>query len=277
MRRLILNADDYGLTRGISQGIRYAFACGALSSTTAMTNIPGAVRGLEIALRDTPDLPIGIHLTLTVGKPLSPAEEVPTLVDGTGCFFPRESFLARLDSIDPEEAGREFRAQIDALRPLGIPPDHLDSHHFAAYLTPGLLTQTLLVAGEYHLAVRPPAGCDASLSEVFPGLPESAVAFLQGDAQALIRQASIPTADRLYLTFFDKTATLSHLGWILSSLPDGVSEIMCHPGMSDGELRAVSDYAEERGFELDVLTESGLPGMLKLNEIQLVSYGRLNA
>jgi predicted glycoside hydrolase/deacetylase ChbG (UPF0249 family) len=277
MRRLILNADDYGLTRGVSQGIRYAFACGALSSTTAMTNIPGTVRGLEIAQRDTPYLPIGIHLTLTVGKPLSPADQVPTLVDSEGRFFSRESFLARLDSIDPEDAGREFRAQIDALRPLGIQPDHLDSHHFAAYLTPGLLTQMLRLAEEFHLAVRPPAACDGSLSALFPGLPESASAFLQGDAQALIRQASIPTADRLYLTFFDKTATVSHLGWILSSLPDGVSEIMCHPGMSDGELRAVSDYAEERGFELNVLTESGLPGMLTLNEIHLVSYGRLNA
>jgi predicted glycoside hydrolase/deacetylase ChbG (UPF0249 family) len=87
MRSLILNADDYGLTRGVSQGIRYAFSCGVLSSATAMMNISGAARGLEIAKRDTPDLPIGVHLTLTVGKPLSPAEKVPTLVDGEGCFF----------------------------------------------------------------------------------------------------------------------------------------------------------------------------------------------
>jgi predicted glycoside hydrolase/deacetylase ChbG (UPF0249 family) len=277
MRRLILNADDYGLTRGVSQGIRYAYASGFLSSTTAMTNIPGAARGLEIAKRDTPYLPIGVHLTLTVGKPLSPAEKVPTLVDGEGHFFSRESFLARLDSINPEEAGLEFRAQIDVLRLLGIQPDHLDSHHFASYLSPGLLDQMLLLAEEYHLAVRPPAGCDGSISDLFPGLPESVAAFLQSDAQALIRRASIPTADRLYLTFFEKTATQKHLTWILSSLPDGVSEIMCHPGMPDGELRAVSDYAEERGYELDILTESGLPGMLKMHDIRLVSYGTLNA
>ena len=277
MRSLILNADDYGLTRGVSQGIRYAFSFGVLSSATAMTNIPGAARGLEIAKRDTPYLPIGVHLTLTVGKPLSPAEKVPTLVDGEGHFFSRESFLARLDSINPEEAGLEFRAQIDALRLPGIQPDHLDSHHFASYLSPGLLNQMLLLAEEYHLAVRPPAGCDGSITDLFPGLPESVAAFLQSDAQALIRRASIPTADRLYLTFFEKTATQKHLTWILSSLPDGVSEIMCHPGMSDGELRAVSDYAEERGYELDILTESGLPGMLKMHDIRLVSYGTLNA
>jgi chitin disaccharide deacetylase len=277
MRSLILNADDYGLTRGVSQGIRYAFSCGVLSSTTAMTNIPGAARGLEIAKRDTPYLPIGVHLTLTVGKPLSPAEKVPTLVNGEGCFFSRESFLARLDRIDPEEAGLEFRAQIDVLRQLGIRPDHLDGHHFASYLSPGLLDQMLRLAEEFHLAVRPPAGCDGSILELFPDLPESVAVFMQRDAQALIRRASIPTADRLYLTFFEKTATQKHLAWILGGLPDGVSEIMCHPGVSDSELRAVNDYAEERGYELDILTESGLPGMLKMHEIQLVSYGTLNA
>ncbi len=277
MRRLILNADDYGLTRGVSQGIRYAFQCGVLSSTTAMTNIAGAARGLEIAKRDTPYLPIGIHLTLTEGKPLSPAEKVPTLVDSEGRFFSRESFISRINSIHSEEAGLEFRAQIDALRMHDIQPDHLDSHHFASYLSPGLLNQMLLLAEEFHLAVRPPAGCDGSMKDLFPDLPESIAAFLHNDASALIRRASIPTADRLYLTFYEKTATPKHLAWILACLPEGVSEIMCHPGVPDGELRAVSDYAEERGWELNVLTESGLPGMLKQQEIRLAPYGKLNA
>jgi predicted glycoside hydrolase/deacetylase ChbG (UPF0249 family) len=277
MRSVILNADDYGLTRGVSQGIRYVFSCGVLSSTTAMTNIAGAARGLEIAQRDSPYLPIGVHLTLTEGQPLSPAEKVPTLVDGEGNFFSRESFLARLDGVDPEEAGLEFRAQIDALQLLGIRPDHLDSHHFASYLSPGLLDQMLRLAEEYHLAVRPPAGCDGSLLALFPDLPESIAAFMQSDALAIIRRASIPTADRLYLTFYGKTATQKHLSWILGSLPDGISEVMCHPGMSSGELRAISDYAEERGYELDTLTESGLLGLLQFHQIKLVSYGALNA
>jgi predicted glycoside hydrolase/deacetylase ChbG (UPF0249 family) len=277
MRKLIINADDYGLTRGVSQGIRYAFTCGVLSSATAMTNIPGAVRGLEIALRDTPSLPIGVHLALTAGRPLSPAEEIPTLVDGEGRFFSREEFLARLERIDSQQVGLEFRAQIEVLRRLGIQPDHLDSHHFVSYLTPGLLQQMLILAEEYHLAVRPPAGCDGAMSELFPGLPESSAAFLHGDAQGFIRRASIPTADRLYLTLYDKTATLKNLQWILSDIPEGVSEIMCHPGMADDELRNISSYAEERGYELELLTESNLPALLEQWGIQLTSYARLNA
>jgi predicted glycoside hydrolase/deacetylase ChbG (UPF0249 family) len=277
MRELIINADDYGLTRGVSQEIRFAFGSGLISSTTAMLTVPGALRGLEIAVRDTPALPIGIHLTLTVGTPLSAPEEVPSLVDGEGRFFQRDEFLARLDQISPEEAGREFRAQIGALIALGIQPDHLDSHHFVSYLTPALLEQMLRLAEEFHLAVRPPAGCDAAMQDLFPGLPPAALAFLRGEAQAAVRRAGVPTADRLYLTFYDKTATKKNLQWILSDMPEGVSEIMCHPGLADDDLRRVSDYAEERGNEVVVLTESGLPQMLQAQSIQLTAYSRLHA
>jgi predicted glycoside hydrolase/deacetylase ChbG (UPF0249 family) len=171
----------------------------------------------------------------------------------------------------------EFRAQIEALRGLGIQPDHLDSHHFVSYLSPQLLDQMLRLAEEYRLPVRPAAGCDGAMSDLFPGLPEPAAAFLQNDAQTAIRRLSIPTADRLYLTFYDKTATLKNFQWILSDLPEGTSEIMCHPGLADNELRKISDYAEERGYELNVLTESGLPELLEKQGIQLTTYSQLNA
>jgi predicted glycoside hydrolase/deacetylase ChbG (UPF0249 family) len=277
MRKIIINADDYGLTRGVSQGIRAAFTFGVISSATAMTNIPGAVRELEIARRDTSTLPIGVHLTLTVGAPVAPVEEIPTLVDGQGQFFTREAFLERLERIDPKQAGVEFRAQCEVLRRLGILPDHLDSHHFVSYLTPELLEQMLRLAEEYHLAVRPPAGCDGPMTGLFPDLPEGCRAFLQNGAVTMIHQAGVRTANRLYLSFYDKTATLKNLQWILNDLPEGTSEIMSHPGMADDELRKVSDYAEERGYELSLLTESSLPALLAEMGIRLSSYAQLNA
>ena len=63
---------------------------------------------------------------------------------------------------------------------------------------------------------------------------------------------------------------------ILDNLPEGFSEIMCHPGLVDATLREISDYAEERGYELSLLTESGLPGLLAAREIQLGAYAQLN-
>jgi predicted glycoside hydrolase/deacetylase ChbG (UPF0249 family) len=135
----------------------------------------------------------------------------------------------------------------------------------------------LRLAEEFHLAVRPPTGCDAAMADLFPGLPPAALDFLRGEAQTAIRRAGVFTADRLYLTFYDRTATRKNLNWILSDLPEGVSEIMCHPGTADDELRRVSDYAEERGSELVVLTEAGLAEMLQIHSVRLTAYGRLHA
>jgi predicted glycoside hydrolase/deacetylase ChbG (UPF0249 family) len=276
MKYLILNADDYGLTPGVSRGIRYAFLCGALSSTTAMMNLPGAARDVGFAGRDAPGLPIGLHLCLTVGSPITPPEKVPTLVDGAGHFPSRVEFLERLDSVSPEEAGREFRAQIEALLALDVTPDHLDSHHFVSYLSPEILEQTIRLAEEYHLGLRPPISCDGTVSDLFLGLPESVASFLEQSAGVMIRQASVPTADRLYLSLYDKTSTGKDLTKILNELPDGWNEIMCHPGFADSGLRDVNDYVEERGDELSLLTESGLPGLIASRGIYLSGYAQLN-
>ena len=277
MRNLILNADDYGLTPGVSQGIRYAFNSGALSSTTAMMNLPGTASEVDLAKRDAPGLPIGIHLCLTVGSPITPPEKIPTLVDGEGRFPTRTEFLERLDSVSPEEVGQEFRAQIEALLALEVSPDHLDSHHFVSYLTRGILEQTIHLAEEYHLGLRPPVGCDGAVSDLFPGLPETVTAFLDREADAMIHRSPLRTVDRLYITLYDKTATLKNLLKILDDLPDGWNEIMCHPGLADAALRKISDYAEERGYELSLLSESGLPGMLISRGIHLSGYAQLNA
>jgi chitin disaccharide deacetylase len=242
-----------------------------------MMNLAGTAREVERARRDAPGLPIGVHLCLTVGSPVTTPERIPSLVDGEGRFLPRPGFLDRLKSISSEEVGREFRAQLEALFALGVTPDHLDSHHFVSYLTPGILEQTLRLAEEYRLCLRPPTGYDGVLSALFPGLPESAVSFLDREADAMIRHSKVKIADRLYLTFYDKTATLNNLFRILNGLPDGWSEIMCHPGLADSDLRGISDYAEERGYELSLLTESGLPGLLAQKGIQLSGYAQLNA
>jgi predicted glycoside hydrolase/deacetylase ChbG (UPF0249 family) len=277
MRTLIINADDYGLTPGVSQGIRYAFSSGVISSTTAMMNLPRAALDIELARRDVPSLPIGVHLCLTLGEPVSPPEEIPSLVDPQGRFYHRSELLERLEIISPEDAGREFRAQIEALFALDTPPDHIDSHHFISYLTPGLMERTLRLAEEYHLPLRPPSGCDGDMANLFPGLPESATDFLSGQAGAMLRRFPVRSVDCLYLTLYDRTATMKNLQWILDNLPEGYSEIMCHPGLVDSALREISDYAEERGYELSLLTESGLPGLLAARGIQLGTYAQLNA
>ena len=84
--RLIVNADDYGRTPGVSRGIRQAHLRGIVTSTTAMMNMPAIEEDLQAALEETPELGLGVHLVLTCGAPLSPSGRVSTIAGGMRRF-----------------------------------------------------------------------------------------------------------------------------------------------------------------------------------------------
>ena len=87
MKRLIINADDFGLTPGVTRGILDAHINGVVTSTSAMMNSPHIAASLAAAQQDAPNLGMGVHLVLTWGKPVLAPEKVPTLVDDTGHFY----------------------------------------------------------------------------------------------------------------------------------------------------------------------------------------------
>jgi predicted glycoside hydrolase/deacetylase ChbG (UPF0249 family) len=272
MKNWILNGDDYGLTPGVGRGIRRAFRDGILSTTTAMMNLPDAAPEVTLARADVPALPIGVHLCLTFGAPLTPPDVVPSLVDRQGRFFRRADFLNRLENIRLEDVEREWRAQIEVLIALGVVPDHLDSHHHVSYLTPRLLERMLRLAEEYRLAVRPPNSCDADIASVFAGLPESSVSFLKGEASSAMGRSSVRTADGLYLSFFGDTAKRETLLHIINTFPEGTGEIMCHPAEMDDQLLSLSDYAKERAGELSLIIDPAIRKHFDSMHINRTSY-----
>src|SRR5215468_5087273 len=129
-KNLIINADDFGLSHGITDGILLTHQRGLLTSTSLMVNQAAT----EYAVRRAPEAPtlgVGIHLNLTEGKPVLPIEEVPTLVNATG-EFPGPSAMGRRLlrwEASPREIEAEFRAQIQKMKSLGLQPTHADSHH----------------------------------------------------------------------------------------------------------------------------------------------------
>jgi chitin disaccharide deacetylase len=130
MKRLIVNADDFGYTPGVTRGILRAHKNGIVTSTTVMINMPYAEESLRMAREQAPDLGVGLHLNLTAGTPLSAPNLVPDLVDKNGEFLSRETLLPKLSSIDPGQLACEIQAQAQRFVELmGKPPDHLDSHH----------------------------------------------------------------------------------------------------------------------------------------------------
>src|SRR5215212_10143573 len=157
MKQLIINSDDYGRTPEISHGIREAHLHGVVTSTTCMMNIPTTADDIAIALKEAPNLGMGVHLVLTMGRPISAPESIASIVDENGDFFKYTPFTERLAQLHMDEVKAEWRAQIEAfIGAAGRNPTHLDSHHHSSYFSPALFRGMLELVQEYRCPVRFP-------------------------------------------------------------------------------------------------------------------------
>ena len=273
-KRLIVNADDYGRTSLVSAGIRSAHMNGIVTSTTAMMNMPGIVKDLEAALQECPQLGLGVHLDLTAGKPISPVEKVRTLVDETGKFPSASGFMKMLPSIDLNEVHMEWESQIGKfIQVTGRNPDHLDSHHHTSYLTEDLFEMMLGMAEDLGCSIRRPT---AEGEDVLPlDLPAE---FRERSGQYLanlIASHSVSMPEWFFSSFFNESATLDRLLEIIGNLPQGTSEMMCHPGFLDNELEKSSSYAKQRDHERQILEDAAVRNMLSDMGVEMISFGDL--
>jgi predicted glycoside hydrolase/deacetylase ChbG (UPF0249 family) len=272
-KHLIVNADDYGRTASVSAGIRKAHRDGIVTSTTAMMNMPGIEAELPAALAERPQLGLGVHLVLTAESPLLPPDQIPSIVAlSDGRAFPKLGTLMKnADRLNTVEVKAEWRAQIEKFAQLTRrPPDHLDSHHHTSYLTPALFGAMLELAREYDCAIRLPLADQADIGMVVSDLPP--LTFLR---PMLLASTDVVRPDRFETRFYDEHATLATLHEIIDTLPEGVTEIMCHPGLPDEQLAAVSGYNRQRAAELAALADSSLKEHLRTAGVQLVSFGAL--
>ena len=274
MKRLIVNADDYGHTLGVSRGIREGHLHGIVTATTAMMNMPGVERDLEQAARECPRLGLGVHLVLTTGNSLLPAAKLSTITNASGGFEGEEGLVLRIHSIDLEQVRAEWLAQVEKFaRITGRNPDHLDSHHHAAYYSPGLCQVFLELAQAYGCAVRFPTA-EVGL-DILGGFSVEYALASNAENQALLRKFKIPAPDYFLKSFYDKNCTREYLQEKLLELPEGTTEMMCHPGYADRDLLDGSTYAEQRQNELSILTDDFIRTVVERNDIELVSYGSL--
>jgi predicted glycoside hydrolase/deacetylase ChbG (UPF0249 family) len=251
-RRLIVNADDLGMTEGVSRGIAQAYRQGIVTSTTAMVHLGGLEASLA-HVRGVPGLGLGLHLTLTWGSPAAGAEMVPSLVEPDG-LFPRDKAVLA-GRARPEELQLECAAQFTLfVQAAGQPPTHIDSHHQAHTLSP-VREVVLDFAAKRGLPVRSPDGEVRRLARA-RGLA-TPDAFLGGAGEE-----PYWTNDRLLET--------------IRSLPEGTTEIMCHPGYFD-EALAHSRYGRQREAELAALTDPAVRAAIRHAEVELINYAALGA
>lgn len=127
MTNLVINSDDFGYSKAVNLGIVETFLRGVLTSTTLMANMYGFEDAVELS-KQYPDLGVGVHLSLTCGKPILP--NMDTLIQENGDFISLGTLKERTYSIDLNQLYEEWKAQIEKVKDAGIEITHLDSHHY---------------------------------------------------------------------------------------------------------------------------------------------------
>ena len=251
MKRLIVNADDFGRSAGVDRGIMRAHREGIVTSTTFMANAPGAEIAAALA-RATPTLDVGVHLVLSYARPLTDPARIPSLVRADG-FFGRPSQLLTRD-LDRDEALIEYRAQFARARELiGHAPSHIDTHHWV-HDHPALSWAVCELAVETGAAARTHT-------------------LRQRDEY---RAKGVRTTDHFVREFqHPGHIEVADLVAVIARLEDGVTELMCHPGEPDPELLASSAYARERPIELATLTDPRVRAALERDSVALTTFAAL--
>lgn len=272
--RLVINADDFGLSAGVNRGILAAHAAGTVTSTSLLPNLPAFDDAVHSA-RATPTLGIGLHFNLTTGAPVSAPDQVPSLVDSaTGQFHALRVLAARSlgGGIDPADVWRECAAQVARLTTHGIRVTHLDSHRHV-HVLPGIW-------GPVRQAARA-----AGIGTV--RLPFDAAAWTPAHPRAFLEQIVLRAAYRWAGGNGYRPATDHFRGGVLypqhrfkarllrvlDRLEPGLTELMVHPGYADSDLATWDGYTWGREAELTALLDPEVRARLAAGDVELVTFG----
>jgi predicted glycoside hydrolase/deacetylase ChbG (UPF0249 family) len=262
-RLLILNADDLGMCHAINEAIFRSLREGVVCSTSLMAPCPWALHAMHL-LRENPDIPFGVHLTvfcdtvLYCWGPLTPKERVPSLIDETGYFYNNERIPEFLAQVKLDELEMEFRAQIEAVLAASLNPTHLDWHCLASGGRDDIFDMTFGLAREYGLALRVSG---RSLAEKLQSL-------------------GLPTNDYNLLDSYtlDTANKSTRYVKMLRELPVGLSEWAVHPGLGYPELQAIKpDSWQVRQTDFDFLMSQEVRDTVKAEGIILLDYRALQA
>jgi predicted glycoside hydrolase/deacetylase ChbG (UPF0249 family) len=232
VKSLIVNADDFGRTPGVNAGVLEAHCRGIVTSATVMVLEKAAPRGIREASERARRLSLGLHFCVTGGGPPGAAARYLPTLAPDGRFPRTPEELP--ERIPAAEVRAELEAQIEIFRMLARKdPTHLDSHHRSR------------------------------------GLPARAP---NEAARRALRAARVATPDRFEDGFHGDGVSIEGLARILEELPDGVTELMCHPAVVDDELRGGSRYADRRDDEREILGDPQIRQIVRARQIRLVGF-----
>ena len=285
MRRLIINADDFGLTSGVNRAIREAGESRAITSTTLMANSPQFDQATALA-RTLPKLKVGCHVVLIDGQAIE--NNVPSLTRSNGSFrssLKDFAWAALGKRLAADEIERETAAQIRKIQAQGITVSHVDSHKHT-HMFPQVLRPLLRAAQACGVhAVRNPfepvGSWPMRLVASTPGLWLRSCGVLTfrlfaREFRKALREMDMATTDGTVgiaaTGELDQTVLLA----LLDAIHEGTWELVCHPGYADADLRASGTrLIGSREVELQALSSPETKERLKARGIELISYADL--
>lgn len=283
--RLIVNADDFGWSRSITDGILRAHEEGIVTSTSLLANQPASEYAISQIPR-APRLGIGIHLNLCSGAPVLPAEQVPSLAGADGNFHPAPEILHRLLrwQVSASEIEAEFRAQICWARERGVILSHADTHYGVNVYPSVVKSFQRAVRAEGIKCMRPTRHVVSPRNGLVPRVHGGPLyRHLAVDTYMKVLQATcfrrlVSPDFQLVLSPQDRSDITRHCeGWrrAFENLLPGSYEAVCHPGLQGAELDAIDNLRERRAVELRIMTDPSLRSAIQCRGVELITYHEL--
>lgn len=263
------------MSTGINRGIMEAVAAGSVTSASLMVGMPGFEDAVSLARQSGGSFSVGVHLTLTVGRPLTRAA---SLIDpATGEFMRPPTLLRRAltGGLSPADVLDECGAQIGRARRAGLPITHIDGH-LHVHVWPGIAPVVRhLVRAEGISTIRVPNEKLLGVPLWRRRLPERAI--IRGfTSRARISRWPVVAADHFVgSTLLGMRDFEGGLLRVLDRLAPGTTEVMVHPGYVSGPLPGNDGYTSQREAELRALTSQAVRDRLRSRDLQLIHFGAL--
>ncbi|HYM02208.1 MAG TPA: hopanoid biosynthesis-associated protein HpnK [Stellaceae bacterium] len=282
-RRLIVCADDFGLDDAVNAAVEAASRKGILTCASLMVGAPAARQAVQLA-RALPGLRVGLHIVLVDGQPVLPPEQIPDLVDRTGAFdrsMLRAGIRFFFSSAARRQLAAEIRAQFAAFQATGLTLDHVNAHKHM-HIHPTVAGLIVEIGREFGMrAMRVPSEPVATLrrAAAAEGLRVSAPLYTPWIAalRRRLTRAGLVLNDHLLGLAWSGAMTEPRVLRLLAVLPEGVTELYCHPATlrTPRLAAAMPDYRPAE--ELAALLSPAVRRLIADEAVDLVSYSDLAA
>ncbi len=281
--RIITNADDFGLSRGVNAAVVEAHRFGTLTSCSLMVAEDAASEAVSLA-KSHPRLSVGIHLVTVMGKSVLPHKEIPSLVDRNGrfpCDPTATGIKYAFSSRAKKELKKELTAQVETFLATGLTPTHMDSH-LHMHIHPVIFEMAL------ELAVRYGIGCmRVPLDRLGPALKHDPTQRVGKAASAMIfqclahrmksrlKEKNIRFTERVYGHFMTGKMTEGYVLSLLESLPPETGEIYFHPALHHGPEATSSPENAQARREYEILMSGAFKNGIRESNVDLIGYREL--